>query len=452
MQFRNGDGLNIQLFGISAESRYFLESDFKENYDLIGFNANIVSFYPDAIASFIAQSKRKNYFIDPQLYAFQQPLNTIMKKNNKLEVKSSVLKLAKNYGEYIEEILGKQIILESDLFKTNISSICEKVLEFQVNFLKNRAKEANLDEFIDEIEFQPEFLIIPYLYYLPDDFEKLLDVNIALIENSIKIKNQKYDSFPLFVGLSLHKEVLNNQENVDKLLKRIKNFSEINGIVLWIDDLKEFEAATSLSTLRMFKNLLIELNSLAIPIINLHGSYLSMVFSGQEYKLLCGVGHGIEYGESRPILPVGGGIPSAKFYFPVFHQRIDYDPESIDILTIKGWSNTFEEYFNNVCDCKKCKELMEKAPDVETGFAEYGHIKISEKKDGKKQRSYPDPVSLDYSRRHYLYTKNEEYKFIKKSHKNEILEDLNKSIEISKELEEIDNFKYLVNWKILLEE
>ncbi len=107
MEIHNGDCLHLVLFGTFGESKYFL-GEFKDSFDLIGINANIVAHAPEGIAAFISQLSKKNYFIDPQTYAFQHPVKTIMrKKENEWVIKKSIENLAQIYNSKINEIVGK---------------------------------------------------------------------------------------------------------------------------------------------------------------------------------------------------------------------------------------------------------------------------------------------------------------------------------------------------------
>jgi hypothetical protein len=178
------------------------------------------------------------------------------------------------------------------------------------------------------------------------------------------------------------------------------------------------------------------------PIIALHGSYYSIALSGEK-GLLAGVGHGIEYGESRPVVPVGGGVPLAKFYFPKFHKRIDYSPDAQDILIEKGWHLNPRMYFAHVCSCDMCRKIIQE--DVEKGFEEYGETKKSE----KNNRPYPTPDAMDKSRRHYLNTKINEYHRCMSLSISEIISELQNSHTIAERISS-HPFTHLQKWANVL--
>jgi len=79
LTIKNGQCLQVVLFGTFNESKYFL-GDYRDSFDLIGFNANIIAHAPEGVAAFVSQLTNKTYFIDPQMHAFQQPIRTVMRK------------------------------------------------------------------------------------------------------------------------------------------------------------------------------------------------------------------------------------------------------------------------------------------------------------------------------------------------------------------------------------
>ena len=157
------------------------------------------------------------------------------------------------------------------------------------------------------------------------------------------------------------------------------------------------------------------------------------------------MGHGIEYGEYRPVIPVGGGVPLAKFYFPRFHKRVDYDPDAANILLEMNWIKDRNTYLNKICSCKMCQEVI-RDDDVASGFQEYGKTAIS-KKNGK---AYPTAEAMDKSRRHYLNTKNREYEFCRSSSISDILQNLQAGGKIAENLQKIHPFDHLKKWRNVL--
>ncbi|MBK7106862.1 MAG: hypothetical protein IPH62_16440 [Ignavibacteriae bacterium] len=441
LEIKNGQCLEILLFGTFSESKYFLDPSFQDSYNLIGFNANFVAFAPDGIAAFLARLKNKSYFIDPQFYAFQQSIETVLnKKNGITTLKTSIEKLALQYGDFINNNAGKKALTASDFNDIQLLDITKKVLKFQCEFLEKVSKEQDTSEFLDPTDFHPEFLISPYLLLDLDDLDNELEINKKfIIAANDLIEKKEISSKEIFAEIVFQKEVLFDTDAIDKIIS-VYHTLKISGFVIWIDSLNEFDASSHL--LSKFKYFVSELGKSGIPIINLHGSFFSICLSSPEISLLAGVGHGVEYGEERPLIPVGGGVPLAKFYFPRFHKRINYYPDATSILIRKNWILNKEVYFKNVCNCETCQELNNKNSNVYEAFQVFGETKIST----KNNKAYPTSNAMDKSRRHYLNIKQNEYKYCKFSTKEKIITNLKKSLDIANELAEIHDFSYIDRW------
>ena len=167
MDIKNGDCLHVVLYGTFMESKYFLD-EYKEYFDLIGFNAHIIAHAPGAITGFISQLLNKTYFIDPQTHAFQHDPRTVKRKKDNKEwvVKESIKKLSKHYGSIFEKHIGVSSLTADMLMKANIEEICTNILNFQSNIIAEEIKNTDLEEFLRyaDIELKPDFLIAPYLY------------------------------------------------------------------------------------------------------------------------------------------------------------------------------------------------------------------------------------------------------------------------------------------------
>lgn len=443
MNIKNGLCLHIMLFGTFNENKYFL-GDYKDSFNLIGFNSNIIAHAPSGIAAFIAQLKNKSYFIDPQTYAFQQPIRTIMrKKENTWVLKTSIKKLSELYGSIIKEKAGKVQIEAGSLSNGMINEICNNVLLFEMNKIQESTENLDVKKFLEfsDIELRPEFLVAPYFYLEPDNLENELEDNILFIKESKEIidKNVLFNSKPIFAEIVIDKEVLFDSYKCEEVIKKYKNCIA-DGFLLWIDDF--LEVSVSKSALMKYMKFLIELNECRKPIISLHGSFFSIVLSGEK-ELLAGVGHGIEYGEYRPVIPVGGGVPLAKFYFPKFYKRVDYSPDAENILLEIRWEKDRDTYLNNVCNCKTCQEIIKH--NVQNSFAEYGETKISE----KNGKSYPVANAMNKSRKHYLNKKICEYDFCSSSKISNIIDKLNESKQIADNIKS-HSFNHLGKWIELL--
>lgn len=437
---KNGDCLHLVLFGTFNESRYFL-GDYRDSFDLIGFNANIIAYAPEGMAAFISQLKKKSYFVDPQTHAFQQPLKTVMtQRDGEWVLKKSIQKLSEHYGSSLKDNAGKTPIVAGSFSDDIINVICSNVLSFEFDIIQNASQKLDVKDFLkfSEVELRPEFLVPPYFCLEPDNLEHELEDNIKFINESKKIMDSQVFSppKPLFAEIVLSREVLFDPQKLEKVLEQYGGCGS-DGFLIWIDDFSE--VSVSETALMKYKGFLANLGKSNKPIIAMHGSYFSIALAGEAHKCLAGVGHGIEYGEHRPVVPVGGGVPLAKFYFPKFHQRVDYDPDAENILVHMHWLSDRETYFDEVCDCEMCKRIIK--ADVASGFHQYGETKISEK-DGK---AYPTAQAMDKSRRHYLKIKTREYDFCRSSPISDIIADLEKSSETASRIKS-PPFDHLKKW------
>jgi hypothetical protein len=432
------------LFGTFNESRYFLR-DFRDYFDLIGFNANIIAHAPDGIAAFVSKLLKKNYFIDPQTYAFQQQRETLLrKKDDEYVLKSSIEKLANSYGDFIKDRAGKVAITANRIDTDAIKDISEKVLYFQHEVLDIASKGLDVRVFLEDsnIELRPNFLIAPYLYIESDDLDNELVVNNQFIEESRKIVQDTLRGYSdmLFAEIVIGKEILIDNEKLTEVINLYSDCSA-NGFILWIDDFSELQMSED--TLKKYKDFLRRLSQVKKPIIALHGSYLSIAFAGPEMDLLAGVGHGIEYGEHRPVVPIGRGVPLAKFYFPKFYERINYSPDAVDILIQMKWHESKLAYHTNVCNCNICRNLI--FDDVPSGFKEFGESKISP----KNGKTYPTAGAMEKSRKHYLNCKIDEYDRCRTSHVSDIVQELRTNEEIAKRVR-LHSFDHISRWLRLL--
>lgn len=440
MNIENGKCLHVVLFGTFNESKYFL-GDYRDSFDLIGFNANIVAHAPEGLAGFISQLHNKSYFIDPQTHAFQQDIGTIKrKKDGEWVLKQSIKKLAKCYGSIIDKNVGKRSIEPQEISDNEIREICENVLFFQSNVIEQASQKLDVKYFIEDpdLTLSPEFLVAPYFYLEPDNLENELELNYKFTEETKNIVDDQEKNYnkPLFVEIVISKEILLDKDSMKKVIDQYTNCKQ-DGFLIWIDDFDE--TSVSKYILIKYRDFLIELNKLGLPIIALHGSFFSTVLSGNGFNLLAGTAHGIEYGEHRPVIPIGGGVPTAKFYFPHFFKRVHYHPDATNVLIEKNWVKNVETYLKNVCVCSMCEKIIRS--NVVKGFEEYGETKRSE----KNNKFYPTAMALNKSRKHYLNTKIEEYIIANSLGSKDIILLLEAKKNIAKDIDSY-SFNHLTKW------
>lgn len=440
MKINNGDCLQVLLFGTFAESRYYL-GEFKDKFDLVGFNANMVAHAPDGVSAFIANLKRKKFFIDPQTHAFQQPLKTVMRKDEEGNwgLKQSIRKLANEYGSFVAKSAGVTRI-KPCLSEDELKELTSDCLTFQWKKLQSSLNQSDVKEFLDEdnVRLHPEFLVAPYFHLEPDDFDGELKDNFRFIDQAKNVLTDIVgeNTVPLFAELVIGKELLIDQSKCDQITTSYMD-SSADGFLLWVDDLSEVNVSKDL--LSKYKNLLTKLKSTDKPIIALHGSYLSIALSSPGFSSLAGVGHGIEYGESRAVVPVGGGVPLAKFYFSKFYKRVNYDPHALDVLLEQNWIADRNTFLSEVCSCDTCDKTIEK--DVVSSFQKYGETRVSP----KNNKAYPTREAMHLSRSHYMHRKIAEHEFCKRSSAKDIVDELSNGARVSDDVRS-QSFDHLKKW------
>jgi len=143
-------------------------------------------------------------------------------------------------------------------------------------------------------------------------------------------------------------------------------------------------------------------------VINLHGGYFSVLAAGAlGDSALTGVAHGPEFGESRGVVPVGGGIPISRYYVPELHSRIRYR-EAVSMFRANGWLDSADRFHSEVCDCAECIQTL--AGDSEN-FALFGegNVRSVKRRHGLVRLEFPTTESKKRCLKHYLQRKHREF-------------------------------------------
>lgn len=437
-------------FGKSSEKKILEEH--QDSFESIVINANTLAYFGKSLSTFIfIKGKQKNFFIDPMTHAFQHSLDKI--SDDKGEIRSSIKKLIDHYGNPINYSIlnNKRPVSPKDFSSNKIkNSFTKKVLDFQKEHLLYSA-DKDFKSYLEDSKFKkliptkPIFLVAPYFYLRESNYENWLNLNKQFIEIAKGLEST----------ITVASELVLNKNLFSKLIKenRIMNqifdvYKSANGVLFWIDDFDEHkESAERLNELKKF---VIEFKK-KYPkkfIINLYGGYFSQLL----LKLgLDGVVHGPEYGESRAVVPVGGGIPIAKYYFPSLKKRIP----SNEVIWLLKYLNvkSKEDFKNKVCKCKVCKNLIKNKP-IENFIEHYGkvHPVVIKGRYGTQVREYPDTETIENSLAHYLEVKKEEFRNIKESDIKSLLNKLENSYEEIKNLNFVEEkqFDYLMKWVTVL--
>lgn len=448
-------------FGRSVETKIFKEH--QDTFEGMVMNGNAVAHFGRALSDFVfIQAKRKTFFIDPLTHAFQHPLDKIY--SEKGEVRPSLKKMIDIYDEPLRStILNRdkpRPVIPGDFKPAIIREFTQKVLNFQrrhlFNYLEDDFK-AYLEEFKDLLPSAPAFLTPPYFYMnVPKNesyFENWIELNKQFVEISREITDKSEKIFGQFViDQALLMKIAGEKSEKGLLQRFLEIYRTADGILLWIDELDEHKAL--LNTLKALSHLVKSIKE-KFPgkwLINLYGGY----FSEMLMKVgLDGVVHGPEYGESRAVVPVGGGIPIARYYYPSIKKRVPSN-EVISWLTHLNFSNV-ETFYRNVCDCPFCK--LKIAGQAINDFIEiYGKtdsVEINTRWKKKMIREFPTIESSNNCLAHYLEVKKREFAQVESHDLGALVKELTEVYEKHKEyfdtwIDEV-HFSHLKRWKEALE-
>lgn len=404
---------HLVRYGTAADQKYLLKP-FDSTYDALIINANILAHMPNALALML-QQLRKPFFIDPQTHAFQHGSEYLESTTNVGKIKKSVLKLITAYGEPIEtKVLAKRKALEPEDFSTPqvIKEFCRNVVGFQTKTIASLVTNGDSAKYFEYLKkkgykaqssFSPTLIVAPYFYLTPRTFDVWLDVNIKCLNEVISAESKTQSKIAAQVVLD--SKILSNPASMEKLVAAYAA-NPPSVFLIWIDSFVEQEADEDL--LRAYIGL-VEKLSIHAPVINLYGSFFSVALMVcRILPKLSGVAHSLEYGESRPVVPVGGGVPISKFYLPVLHSRLPFRFAFRAVKALGGLTTT-SNYHTRICACPECKAVVTTKPEDE--FYTYGR---TTKKEILRRKvlttiEYPTPETKDHCVRHYMWNKHYEY-------------------------------------------
>ena len=369
--------IHILRYGTVAEKTHLEKAI--NTYDYLSINGNTAAYVSKAIAKFIVekffQSTEKGFFIDPITYAFQNNIHLLYNKpkTGVPAIKKSIAKLIDHYGEPVAKVLTGKAVVPTDFSDPQkFENFCAKVLEFQSSVISQYIKKNDLEKYLlyaaglDSLDtvnqLSPKFLIAPYFYLDSEDmdFAEWLKINSAFVQMAVKCSEQSHEGLPVFAQIVISKSVLTNSAALSSIVEAYKGLP-CEGVTIWVDDLKEHEADANI--LHGLTMLLCGLKGK--PIYNMYGGYFSILMAHKTVNLLQGVSHGMEYGESRAVYPVGGGIPVSKYYYLPLHQRTDFtkafyllEHQKILDTSLPDWGDC-KRYYKEICGCQQCKTIMQ---------------------------------------------------------------------------------------------
>ena len=432
-------------FSTFAEQRFFIYPS-PDTYKGVIINANMAVHAPAGMAEFLLEkTDTLSFIIDPLTHAFQHDPRFIMseKKDGTKIVKNSITQLAEEYGKPFIDTVGDRPITPDDFKNTDQrKKMVSKCIQFQREKLQSSRATKEIRKYLskNEQELKPFALISPYFYLTEIRYKEWLDLMKKCLSDTLALKTEKEK---IFGAIVISQGVLGEKNILDKL---IFNFSDVgvDGFLIWIDNFDEQSA--SISELKNFIYLCRELKNKSNEIINLHGGYFSILAAGNlGNSILSGVAHGPEFGEYRSVIPVGGGIPIAKYYIPKLHSRTKYR-DAVNIFKTLGWLKNTSVFYENICSCEICKKTISKDIDNFILFS------ISKSKTFKRKGSltsveYPTKETKEICLKHYLNAKKGEYNKAITLDKEELLSELEINQKIFEQVVSIDSVSYLEKWR-----
>lgn len=433
--------VHILRYGTVAEKAHLKKA--LSAYDYLSINGNTAAYVSTAIAKFIVDeffSKTdKGFFIDPITYAFQKEIHLLKRKSKTTgeeKIKKSVEKLVDIYMFPADKVRKDIPVVTTDFSSDQfIEDFCKRVLGFQYNIVHEHIINNDLNKYLEYVapdgtsgipQLRPKFLIAPYFYLDSQDpcFNDWLDINIKFANTAIIQAKRDFNGIEVFAQIVISKSVLKDNLYIQKIVAAYEN-SNCNGFTLWVDDMNEHEA--TFDELSGFVVLLRALQNKTI--YNMYGGYFSILLTHKKIALLDGVSHGLEYGESRKVYPVGGGIPVSKYYYLPVHQRLDFTKafyllehaKFID-TSLENWGKP-DDYYKNICSCAQCKKVInnEMINFVEFESKEFYEIRKNNQLQRRKKASSDTKENCLY---HYLLCKKVEFNRVNNKSLVELINDL----------------------------
>jgi len=413
------------LFGTFAEQRHFTYPT-PDTYKGVIINANMAAYAPDGLAAFLLERTGLTYFIDPMTHAFQHDPAFITDEQG--QPKSSIVALAEHYDpkkEHIARFLGEKPLLPSYLEDQGlIKDLVDRCIAFQQTILSNAMETAEAMKYVlfESPKITPHAIVVPYFYLTESNYERWLKIQTQCC-NLARIG---LDSNRLYAGVVMSRGVLCDQRKAKYVAEAMLD-TNVDGYVLWIDNFDEHRSGEN--ELRSFLDFARMLRKNQREVVNLHGGYFSILAAGNlGSRALTGVTHAPEFGEYRPVVPVGGGIPIARYYIPQIHGRVRYR-DALHLFRTMDWLKDAGTFHENVCSCDECKATL--SGDI-ANFVLFGKGNVREVRRGTNLVRIDFPTTATKLRclRHYLQRKKREFAQSDTASAGELRNELRRSREI----------------------
>ncbi|MFT0139871.1 hypothetical protein [Alloalcanivorax xenomutans] len=435
-------------FSTFAEQDYFIYPD-RETYDGIVLNANMIAHASNGIASFLLSKKAvgTKYIIDPMTHAFQHDPRFVC--NNKNEPKASIRLLSELYGKPVLDVAGKRPATIADFESGSVlKSFSKGVVDFQNEYLnkfmqENESYKYFLEE--DKRNLSPFAFVAPYFYVSELDFDEISNLNVRFSEAARELVGEA----PVYAFCVVSQGVISD-DSIREEVARVYCSMPVDGYFVWVDSLNEREASGT--ELRGLLDLCTKLRAGGTrEVVNLHGGYFSIISGGEAGgSCLTGVCHGPEFGESRGVVPVGGGIPIARYYLPDVYSREKYR-DVLRIILAAGWLRDAETFHQEICSCDECRATLD--GDV-SRFSLFGDsdVKNIRRRNGIVRIDFPTTETKRRCLRHYLQCKKKEFGFANAAGKEEVFDGLDRNFKKWNEVAGSNFASHLKIWKKVLKE
>jgi len=432
------------MFGTFAQQRYFVYPR-ADTYQGVIINANMAAHAPAGLAAFLMEKTGGlAYIIDPLTHAFQHDPTVVQNDND--EVRASFRVIADAYGEPFRDHVGKRPILPHDFADESVlDEFVRNCCAFQETRLADPMATADAMKYLDESAagLAPYAVVTPYFYMTETTLKRWLPVCVRAAQCAVNAASAS----KVFSAVVVSQGVVASASARKRIIDEFRDVA-VAGFLLWVDDLDEQTAG--MDELKGLIDLARGLRGEGQrEVINLHGGYFSVLAAGVLGNgAMSGVTHGPEFGEHRSVIPVGGGIPIARYYVPDLHARVRYR-DTIRLLTAKGWLDDAATFHDKVCSCKECQETI--AGDIQNFRAfGVGTVKPVRRGSGIIRIEYPTEETKKRCLRHYLQRKAIEYRFSATADANQLREDLTRGVTEFEDVAGLEQVAHLNLWQEVL--
>jgi len=396
----------------------------KSRYHGVVVGAHILAFGRNWISTFLKELD-KPFFIDPITYVF--PFDLFHIRNKEGDLRKSYELLIERYGDVIQSTLGNDRSLSVDDLSDpdKIDNFSKSVIDFQRNvFVEETPSQKSISEYAELLGDEamrethyPEFLVSP-CFYVENINDPWYELSLRVSKTSIKYKND----LDLYAMICISNEMLQDNNMLSKIISDYEGF---DGYILLISGFDEYKKGKE--TLEGFIQMVSKLSEYEKPIINLYGSYFSLLSSKFG---LSAISSGIGMGESKDLMSKTTGGRYTKRY---------YIPTSKSIATETDARSYYSENPDLLCTCGICKKILKDIPAGTTDII----------------NPFFDNLDAKLSKKHFIENRYYESKTISESSTNALIDILSKHIQQCQdskmEFFKI-NYKHLDTWKVVLEE